>query len=126
MCTTTGSVKPPPRPSPPHPTAAGGRFRTGLGKLLWRTTGLYQAVLQPDLVVNKLEFRLFGVLPGYVGLRGRLQPLTTLGSGAAADPRAVRVGFETPVISLMGLVLRIGPPSFVVLRYGLVGSNAGC
>lgn len=90
-------------------TAAGGRFRSGLGKLLYKTTGLYQAVLRPDLVVNKLEFRLLGLLPGYVGLRGRLTPET-------ADPRTVRVAFETPVISLLGLVLRIGPPSFVVLR----------
>lgn len=89
--------------------AAGGRFRTGLGKFLWRTTGLYQAVLRPDIVVNKLEFRLLGLLPGYVGLRGRLSP-------EQADPRTVRVAFETPVISLLGLVLRIGPPSFVVLR----------
>ena len=33
---------------------AGGRFRGGLGKLLFRTTLLAQSVLQPDLVTNKV------------------------------------------------------------------------
>jgi hypothetical protein len=34
---------------------AGGRFRGGLGKLLFRTTCLAQSVLQPDIVTNKVR-----------------------------------------------------------------------
>ena len=34
---------------------AGGRFRGGLGKLLFRTTLLAQSVLQPDVVTNKVR-----------------------------------------------------------------------
>lgn len=34
---------------------AGGRFRGGLGKLLFRTTFLGQSVLQPDIVTNKVR-----------------------------------------------------------------------
>lgn len=32
---------------------AGGRFRGGLGKLIFKTTLLAQSVLKPDLVTNK-------------------------------------------------------------------------
>ena len=43
---------------------AGGRFRGGLGKLLFRTTCLAQSVLQPDIVTNKVL--------GWVGVDGWL------------------------------------------------------
>lgn len=35
---------------------AGGRFRGGLGKLLFRTTLLAQSVLKPDVVTNKVRW----------------------------------------------------------------------
>lgn len=35
--------------------AAGGNFREGIGKAIFRTRGVYQAVLQPDVVVNKVR-----------------------------------------------------------------------
>lgn len=35
--------------------AAGGRFRGKLGRALLTTTGLYQSVLAPDLVTNKVR-----------------------------------------------------------------------
>lgn len=40
--------------APPCRQPAGGRFRGGLGKLLFRTTLLAQSVLQPDVVTNKV------------------------------------------------------------------------
>lgn len=37
----------------PH-TAAGGRFRGKIGRALFRTAGLFQSVLQPDIATNKV------------------------------------------------------------------------
>lgn len=34
--------------------AAGGRFRGTVGRNLFKTTGLFQSVLQPDLATNKV------------------------------------------------------------------------
>lgn len=49
--------------------AAGGRFRSTLGKALFPTRGLFQSVLSPDIVVNKVG-RVWGrmavVVPGLV------------------------------------------------------------
>eukprot|EP00887_Chlorella_sp_A99_P000964 scaffold5.g964.t1 len=76
--------------------SGGGRFRTRLGKLLFATTELCQSILPPDVVVG---FRLFGFIPGSVGLRGKL------------------VFFDPPVLSLpAGIHIRVGPPSAVVLK----------
>jgi len=81
---------------------AGGRFRSRMGRLLFQTTGVFQSVLQPDVATNKVAFKMFGVLPGYVGLRGRLAPV-----GDAGD--TVKVFFDRPVLSFAGcLNLRIG------------------
>lgn len=60
------------RGSSQYGAPAGGRFRTGLGKLLFSTRRLCQSVLRPDLVINKVEFALFGFIPGAVGLKGNL------------------------------------------------------
>ncbi|GLC43911.1 hypothetical protein PLESTB_000922200 [Pleodorina starrii] len=88
---------------------AGGRFRGRIGRALFRTAGLFQSVLQPDIATNKVEFRLFGFLPGHVGLRGRVLP-----QGERGD--TVQVLFEPPVLSVANsLHLRIGQPSSVVL-----------
>ncbi|GBG00114.1 hypothetical protein Rsub_12855 [Raphidocelis subcapitata] len=88
---------------------AGGRFRSGVGRALFSTTGLFQSVLRPDVATNKVAFRLFGVLPGYVGLRGRLE---LVGSGGDT----VKVLFDRPVLSFADcLNIRIGPPSSVQL-----------
>jgi hypothetical protein len=37
------------------PAAAGGRFRGRIGRLLFRTTGVFQSVLQPDIATNKVR-----------------------------------------------------------------------
>ena len=77
--------------------AAGGRFRDGLGRLLFATRRLCQAVFRPDVAVNKagqpgccacaqvaaqqavlngllqVEFALFNLIRGAIGLRGKLK-----------------------------------------------------
>jgi hypothetical protein len=81
---------------------AGGRFRGRIGRLLFKTTGVFQSVLQPDIATNKVAFKMFGVLPGYVGLRGRIAPV-----GETGD--TVKVYFQRPVLSFGGcLNIRIG------------------
>ncbi|PNW74967.1 hypothetical protein CHLRE_12g502250v5 [Chlamydomonas reinhardtii] len=88
---------------------AGGRFRGKIGRALFRTAGLFQSVLQPDIATNKVEFKLFGMLPGFVGLRGRVVP-----QGDAGD--TVQVLFEPPVLAIADkLFLCIGRTSSVVL-----------
>ncbi|KAG2445792.1 hypothetical protein HXX76_000396 [Chlamydomonas incerta] len=88
---------------------AGGRFRGKIGRALFRTAGLFQSVLQPDIATNKVEFKLFGMLPGFVGLRGRVVP-----QGETGD--TVQVLFEPPVLSIAEkLFLCIGRTSSVVL-----------
>ena len=38
-----------------HRAAAGGRFRTGLGSLLFKTTDLHQSIYEPNLVTNRVS-----------------------------------------------------------------------
>ena len=77
-------------------TPAGGRFRTRAGKLLFRSEGLFQSVLPPDLVVNKVAFRLLGLLPGSVGLRGRLVSIPEREGGPdRKDTVKVGAGWES-------------------------------
>jgi hypothetical protein len=93
----------------------GGRFRTGAGKLLFRTRGLFQGVFPPDVVTNKVAFSLFGCLPGAVGLRGRLVSVPQA-EGGRDEKDTAKVFFDPPVLSLPGGIhARIGPPSSVVL-----------
>ena len=51
--------------------AAGGQFRGRLGRLLFRTEALFQHVLAPDLAVNVINFKLFGLFDGAAVLAGR-------------------------------------------------------
>ena len=95
---------------------AGGRFRTGLGALLFKTTGLFQSVLRPDVVINKVALKIFRLIPAYVGLRGTLAEVPADGE-MAGEKDTVKVFFEPPVLGFPGgIVARIGPPSTVVLR----------
>ncbi|CAL8468643.1 g8183 [Coccomyxa elongata] len=88
---------------------AGGRFRSPFGRALFRTEKVCQSVIQPDIVTNKVEFSLFGLVPGHVGLRGKLEEVD-------GDKDTVKVLFEKPELCLGGLSLRIGPPSSVILK----------
>lgn len=89
---------------------AGGRFRGRVGRLLFVSRGIFQHIYSPNTVVNLVAFRLFGVIRGAVGLKGRLTPTAELGSNG------VQVDFERPRISLGRLVFAFGPPSQVKLK----------
>jgi hypothetical protein len=94
---------------------AGGRFRSGIGKILFRTTRLCQSVLLPDVVTNKIEALLFGFLPIAVGLRGYLVSIPEQ-EGGPNNQDCVKVFFDPPELTLPGgISTRIGPPSSVVL-----------
>ena len=121
------------------PQAAGGRFRTPLGRAVFRTHALYQNVLAPPegatapLVANRVEFALLGV-PGAVGLTGPLRPVPPLqvtprtdvsagdgvaAQGPAAQTRsfqgAVEVAFDPPFLEVAGSRVTLGGPSTVRL-----------
>lgn len=92
---------------------AGGRFRSRIGRALFRSRGLFQHVFHPNCVVNLVAFKLFGLVDGAVGLRGRLTPL---GDGGHFGPNGVRVDFEPPRISLAGVVFQFARRSSVQIR----------
>jgi len=55
---------------------AGGRFRGGLGAMLFRTIGLEQNLYEPNVVVNRVAFLVLGLIPGEVVLNGTFAALT--------------------------------------------------
>ena len=65
----------------------GGPFRgTRLGRLVFRTTGLYQNLLDDGAtIVNLLRFRFLGIVPGSVTLRGRFARATDADYADALD-----------------------------------------
>ena len=52
--------------------AAGGRFRGRVGRLIFRTTAMYQCVSE-TAAVNMIRWRFLGLLPGCTVLRGDLE-----------------------------------------------------
>jgi hypothetical protein len=68
---------------------AGGRFRGGLGAALFRTVGLEQNLYQPDVVVNRVAFLVFGLIPGEVVLQGNFAPVE-IEEETAAEAAAAR------------------------------------
>ena len=68
---------------------AGGRFRGGLGAALFRTVGLEQNLYQPDVVVNRVAFLVFGLIPGEVVLQGTFAPVE-IEAETAAEAAAAR------------------------------------
>jgi hypothetical protein len=122
------------------PQAAGGRFRSGLGRALFRTHALYQNVVPgadasaAPVVVNRVEFALLGGIPGAVGLSGPLRAVEPLrvapkdgvvaGEGLdAALPTtgvrtfqgAVEVAFAPPFLEVAGSRVTLGGASTVRL-----------
>lgn len=90
---------------------AGGRFRSPLGRFLFKTIGLEQNLFAPNRIENRVAFTLLGCLPGEVTLEGTFEPLAE-----ANDGRTVKASFNPPGISVAGgPKLRIGPKSSVVL-----------
>lgn len=90
---------------------AGGRFRSPLGRFLFKTIGLEQNLFAPNKIENRVAFTLFGCLPGEVALEGTFAP-----AEGVDDGRTVKASFGPPGISVAGgPKLRIGPKSSVVL-----------
>ena len=102
--------------------AAGGKYRGRLGRALFRTEALFQHVLSPDVAVNVIRFRLFGLIPGQAVLRGawrrsldsaELLSLQRNGS-RALSPNTIAVDFESPRVQLGGVLnMQFGPSSRV-------------
>ena len=102
---------------------AGGRFRTGFGRLLFQTLGLYQSILKPNIAVNKVNLKILGFIPCSVGLRGTFMSIPEK-QGGEDNADTVKVFFDKAVISLpFGIHTRIGPTSSVVLKTTYVDEN---
>lgn len=90
---------------------AGGRFRSPLGRFLFRTIGLEQNLFAPNRIENRVAFTVLGCLPGEVTLEGTFAPVEGVDDG-----RTVKASFDSPGISVGGgPKLRIGPKSSVIL-----------
>ena len=83
---------------------AGGP-RGGLGAALFRTIGLEQNIYEPNVVVNRVAFLVFGLIPGEVVLDGTFVPLTSdlIDEGGVATQSEDGVDAKKP-----------GPPPSVV------------
>jgi len=89
---------------------AGGRYRGALGRKLFQTTNLFQHILKPNLVVNMVQFKIFGLLPGCTTLKGTFQQ--------QGDKNTVRALFNPPRLTFGKsgrFTLELGPSSSVVL-----------
>ena len=103
--------------------AAGGRFRGRVGRLLFRTTAMYQHVLYHstgNLAINFIKFRLLGLLPGSVVLRGAVEPEAdreALGArwNRTLSENTIRAAFRSPRVAFGPLTLDLGPTSEVRL-----------
>ena len=103
--------------------AAGGRFRGRVGRLLFRTTALYQHIQQDGetlRAVNANRFRFLGLLPGCAVLRGSAEKENDLEALSAKFDRnlsenTLRASFERPKIAFGPLVFEAGPASVVRL-----------
>ena len=103
--------------------AAGGRFRGRIGRLLFRTTALYQHIQKDGeslRAVNANRFRFLGLLPGCAVLRGSAEKENDLEALSAKFDRTLsentlRASFERPKIAFGPLVFEAGPASVVRL-----------
>ena len=103
--------------------AAGGRFRGRIGRLLFRTTALYQHIQKDGeslRAVNANRFRFLGLLPGCAVLRGAAEKETDLDALSAKFDRTLsentlRASFDRPKIAFGPLVFEAGPASVVRL-----------
>ncbi|KAH9608339.1 hypothetical protein KSS87_023458 [Heliosperma pusillum] len=54
-----------------NPTSPGGGYRSAIGRLIFNTKEMIQAVEAPDIVRNKVSLSAFGFLDGEVSLKGK-------------------------------------------------------
>ncbi|OAY27580.1 probable plastid-lipid-associated protein 8, chloroplastic [Manihot esculenta] len=89
------------------PTSPGGGYRSALGRLVFRTKEMIQAVEAPETVRNKVSFSLLGFLDGEVSLKGKLKAL---------DESWIQVIFEAPQLKVGALEFQYGGQSEVKLQ----------
>ncbi|XP_076886693.1 putative plastid-lipid-associated protein 8, chloroplastic [Bidens hawaiensis] len=90
-----------------NPTSPGGGFRSGFGRLIFKTNEMIQAVEAPDIVRNKVSFSALGFLDGEVSLKGKLIVL---------DQKWIKVVFEPPHLKLGSVEFQFGGESEVQLE----------
>ncbi|CAE8728230.1 unnamed protein product [Polarella glacialis] len=108
--------------------AAGGQFRGRIGRMLFRLTNLFQHVLRESdktIAVNMIQFKLFGILPGAVVLKGSVTAEDASSRASLGEKWNVTLGagtvlaqFDSPRVVLLGgrlLNLVVGPSSDVRL-----------
>ena len=96
---------------------------TQIGRLLFRTTALYQHIQKDGeslRAVNANRFRFLGLLPGCAVLRGAAEKENDLEALSAKFDRklsenTLRASFERPKIAFGPLVFEAGPASVVRL-----------
>lgn len=88
------------------PTAAGGYYRSLLGRILLNTTELVQTISEPNFAGNRVVFRAFNIIPGRVLLKGKFEAL---------DEKWVKVEFESPTFELGSISFQYGGISSVQL-----------
>ncbi|CAI5968403.1 unnamed protein product [Closterium sp. NIES-64] len=89
-----------------RPTAAGGYYRSMLGRTLLRSKDLVQTIYPPNGVDNLVEFDALSLIPGSISLKGTFEPL---------DNKWVRAVFEAPNLALGALKFSYGGQSSVRL-----------
>ncbi|CAI5478316.1 unnamed protein product, partial [Closterium sp. Yama58-4] len=89
-----------------RPTAAGGYYRSMLGRTLLRSKDLVQTIYPPNGVDNLVEFDALSLIPGSISLKGTFEPL---------DNKWVRAVFEAPNLALGPLKFSYGGQSSVRL-----------
>ncbi|CAN8071028.1 unnamed protein product [Agarophyton chilense] len=90
--------------SPP----TGGNFRTSFARRLLPTTGLFQHIIAPNIVVNMVCFKILGLIDACVVLKGVL-------AKESEQSNMVGVQFEPPRIKVMDAVFEFGSTSSVRL-----------
>jgi hypothetical protein len=91
---------------------AGGVFRSKIGRLIFKTEGLEQNLVEPNFVENRVAFELFGCIPGEVKLRGTFEQSKAHDN----DGKTVRAQFGSPTFRIFGFpAVPIGPKSEVTL-----------
>nr|XP_043628469.1 probable plastid-lipid-associated protein 8, chloroplastic [Erigeron canadensis] len=90
-----------------NPTSPGGGFRSGLGRIVFRTKEMIQVVEAPDTVRNKVSFSALGFIDGEVSLKGKLIVL---------DEKWIKVVFEPPELKLGSVEFQFGGESEVQLE----------
>ena len=106
--------------------AAGGKYRGRIGRRVFQTTALFQHVLDDNVAVNVIQFRLLGLIPGAAVLPGTWSRASAAeraelrrDSPRALTPNTVRVAFAPPRVCFGRtgglLTLQMGPETSVGL-----------